>query len=278
MLDRRLWVVVLGLWAAGGCSDSSSSFDAALPDTRAPDSYRFQLDTSPVVLDGPTTATDGPVTTPDGPALGPEGGIPDGAPGVLRAPLKLTFESTNGGLTHNNKDWEWGKINFKSGTNCGSVTAVAPTAGKSGMGMWGTVLNDCHKGWGNADTITGTGSSTTCTNKDPNDDSILTLKVYIPSTYTYSSLIFYEWADVNYGYDWHEIRINGKVVKATPPNYKGGCRSGYTAPTGWVKQLIPLDFYVGKTVTITFHFMATKSVNQAGWYLDDMEVTAVKGP
>jgi hypothetical protein len=33
-----------------------------------------------------------------------------------------------------------------------------------------------------------------------------------------------------------------------------------------------LDSYVGKTVSITFHFYATTVVNYSGWYIDDLSI------
>ena len=51
---------------------------------------------------------------------------------------------------------------------------------------------------------------------------------------------------------------------------------GTGAPTtvAWEKQSISLSAHIGKTITVTFQFYATTSVQQAGWYLDDISVAS----
>jgi len=248
-------LISTGLLALAGCSDNTGAGkDHGLADFLSPDMYSWQLDT------GYVPSKD--AATPDAPT-------PDASSsGVKLAPFTQTFEKGTGGLTSNGKDWEWGQIKFKAGTNCGSPSsAVPPKAGQSGMGMWGTKLNDCHSPLGNEATASSGGS---CTNTNYMDDSILSLKVKIPSTFVLASLSFYEWRDVNYYFDWHEIRvINSKGVHKVVKKY---CDSSRTAPTAWKKVQVYLDTWIGQTITIQFHFMASKYVNYAGWYIDELSV------
>lgn len=277
----RRSLTALGALAAAlavtvGCSQSADFFwDGGAPDVRRPDQYPYWQDTGGggPVPDGPVTPKDGPVTpkdgtTGDGP-VGPQdkGPVPDKPfGGVLQAPFKLTFESDNGGLT-GTRDWEWGSVSFKAGSNCDGTSQNPPKAGQSGTKMWGTKLSDCYSPLDNAES---SGTAGACNNKTTSDDSVLTLKVSIPS-WTYASLVFYEWADINFPYDWYEIRVNGTVMPAKSPYYSAGCRTSAGA-FSWVKQRVVLDSYVGQTVTITFHFMATSVSQRAGWYLDDIAV------
>jgi len=243
-----------------GCGDRTSfRWDGGAPDLRRPDAYPFWQDTGSAgpLLDG---LGDG-MMPPRDHAVGP-----DMPAGVLQAPFKLTFENNNGGLT-GTRDWEWGAIQFKAGTNCDSSgSQQPPTAGHSGTRMWGTKINDCYSPLGNAASGRSAG---VCTNTNLSDDSVLTLKAAIPS-WSVASLVFYQWVDINFPFDWYEVRINGKVVAQTNA-YTSGCRGSSSPPT-WVKQRVVLDDYTGTTATITFHFMATKVVQVAGWYLDDVQV------
>lgn len=186
---------------------------------------------------------------------------------TLTAPLSLDFEATAGGLVGTG-DWEWGPIAFKPGPACqtGSKTfGVAPPSGHSGKGVWGTVLNDCYNGLGNASKVDD--KNVICTNVDPADDSILKLKVTVPASWTSAKLSYWSWEDVNSPYDWAEVRVNNKVAFQL-------CEGQYKAPTGWVQRTVDLSPYLSsKTLELGFHFMASAFVNHAGWYLDDLAIT-----
>ena len=244
-----------------GCSDDGQISRDLGGDLQRPDSYKYKQDTGYVPPDGgvDTFVKKDTVKPPDHGPRKPDQG--SGTP--ITAPFTLSFDQNKGNMT-GTKDWEWGKIAFVKGTNCDS-TPTAPKSGNSGMGVWGTKLNDCYTGLGN-NAKEGSG---TCNNVNPNDDSILSLKAKIPSTFTLASLIFYQWTDIFYYFDWHEIRI----IEGTNVNViRKYCLKDHTAPTKWVKETIYLDKYIGKTITIQFHFMASKSVNYAGWYLDDVSI------
>jgi hypothetical protein len=124
--------------------------------------------------------------------------------------------------------------------------------------MWGTVLDECYSPLGN--------NADPCQNADIHDDSVLNLKAKIPSTFTKARLSYWEWADYFLSFDWSEIRIDGKVLKQT-------CKGSLTTPPEWTKQIIDISSHIGQTITVSFHFMASGVVNQAGWYLDDIAIT-----
>jgi len=186
---------------------------------------------------------------------------------VLQVPLSLNFEAGKGGLV-GTKDWEWGtayKFNAKA-PGCDNPTP--PPKPHSGKGMWGTRLNRCYSPLGNSATSQ-SGSTAVCKNQNINDDSILRFRVKLPSGWPLISLYFYQWVDINYYFDWNEVRVHDGSGSKVLKQY---CFPKATKPTAWVKQELYLDKYAGKTVTISFHFMASQAVNNAGWYIDDLSV------
>jgi len=185
---------------------------------------------------------------------------------TLSAPLSLDFDGDCGGLGASG-DWECGKIQFSAGANCtlGSKTfGVPPTAGHSGSGMWGTVLNDCYSPLANNSKVDD--KAGTCTNMNVADDSVLSFKVALPGTWTSAKLTYWSWEDVNQPFDWAEIRVDKKVAWQM-------CEMSYTQPTAWTQRTVDLSAHVGKTVEIGFHFMASPYVNYAGWYIDDLSIS-----
>ena len=262
-----------------GCSDSSSAPDGSLDDMRWPDAHQYKLDRGTV-----TPVDQGAQDLPEVDLSPPDQftKLDQGAPVLIthQAPVKLTFEGNvtgqvgkSGGLI-GTKDWEWKPtIAFNKNHSKCDGSPTGPTKGKSGTGMWGTNINGCHSGLGND----ATNSSGTCTNKTITDDHILRFRVSIPGNWTLVDLVFYHWVDINYPHDWHEILIDDgtgvKPLKTKSDTVQGQyCKSTPTTPKDWVKENFYLDAYVGKTVTISFHFMDTTVVNKAGWYIDDLEV------
>jgi hypothetical protein len=176
---------------------------------------------------------------------------------TFTAPFSFDFENDCKGLAAM-EDWECGKFSFSAGANCdGSETP--PAAAHSGSFMWGTKLNDCYSPLGNADSA--------CSAVTTADDSILSFKVTIPSSWTKAELSYWSYLDVLTDYDWGELRIEGAAVKQL-------CKTGdYPEPPAWVKETVDLKPHIGKTVTVAFHFSATTVVNYAGWYIDDLAVS-----
>ncbi len=245
-----------------GCSDDGTIGRDLGGDLKKPDAFKYKQDTGYVRPDGGKPDMPVKQDTIKPPDKGPP--PPDQGSGVRTAPFTLNFDTDNGNLS-GTKDWEWGNVAFKKGKNCGTSAATGPSKGNSGMGLWGTKLNDCYSPLGN-NAKEGAG---TCSNVNPGDDSILTLKAFIPKSFTLASLVFYQWTDIFYSFDWHEIRV---IESGKTDIIRKYCLKDHTTPTKWVKETIYLDKYIGKTVTIQFHFMASTSVNYAGWYIDDLAI------
>jgi hypothetical protein len=185
---------------------------------------------------------------------------------VLTAPFSLDFEGSCQDLVATG-DWECGAINFSHGANCklgSKVFGVAPPQGHSGKGMWGTKLNDCHTAMGNNSKVDD--KAVICTNMNIGDDSVLKLRVDLPGSWSKATLTYWSWEDINSPHDWAEIRLDNKVA------YQH-CEASYSKPTAWVKRAVDLSQYVGATVEVAFHFMASQWVNYAGWYIDDLSVS-----
>ena len=188
---------------------------------------------------------------------------PDTKPSGPSTLFVLDFEKSNGGLK-GTKDWDWAKIAFKAGKNCDSKP-TPPKSGHSGMGVWGTRVNDCYSALNNA----ATADKKKCTNQVPADDSILNIKLTVPATYKSAALVFWEWRDIFYPYDWNEIRI---VDGGVPSVAQQDCYKAITPPTKWAQRKVNLTKYIGKTISVQFHFMASSVVNYAGWYIDDLSL------
>jgi hypothetical protein len=179
---------------------------------------------------------------------------------TFMAPLAFNFDSDCKGLAATN-DWACGTLAFSAGAAC-TAAAKGPTAGHSGSGAWGTVLNDCHSPLGNNAGYLG------CSNAAPNDDSILSFKVSLPGGWTKATLTYWAWEDLNIPNDWAEIRVSGSAVSAGQV-----CAGTPTSPTAWIQRTVDLTAHVGKTVQISFHMLASPVTNRAGWYIDDLAVS-----
>ena len=179
------------------------------------------------------------------------------APASFTAPLCWDFDSACQTLGATG-DWQCGAYAFSAGATCDAPAATsAPKAPRSGSGMWGTVLNSCHKPASNA--------SAPCANKNPYDDSLLYFAVTIPGTWKTATLTYWSWDDYFLPYDWSEVRVNGAVVGQT-------CKTK-ASTVAWTKRTVDLSKHAGKTVTVSFHFAASSAVNYSGWYIDDLSIT-----
>jgi hypothetical protein len=235
------------LLVLSGCNDSGGRRGDGGADRGTPDAPFVKLDQLPIWTDLIGRDAYAPDTAPD-----------FSVPSTLVAPFFVDFETDNGQLG-GTRDWEWGQLSFSAGANCDTTTYYPPTAAHSGTGMWGTKLNDCYSPLDNA--------KEACSNSDTEDDSVLTLMVQLPANLPNPRLTFWEWADYFLTFDWTEIRIDGVVVQQS-------CTGSLPAPPKWEKRSIDLKAYVGKTITVDFHFMASSVVNHAGWYIDDMAVNS----
>lgn len=258
MADRACGLLLLVV--ATGCASGELHPDARGGDRKRPREARAEMlapDDLPALPDQARDLRAPDLRAPDlrPPDLrSPDLRAPDTKPPAPQTLLSLDFENGVSGLTAT-KDWQWGILAFKAGSGCDSA-AKPPTACHSGTHCWGTVLNDCYNPLGNA--------NNSCSNQSSTDDSVLTLATTIPTSFKSARLTFWEWRDYFLPYDWAEVRVNGTVLYQDCTNY--------VAPTAWSKRTILLNGYLGKAVTITWHFMATTVVNHAGWYLDDVVI------
>jgi hypothetical protein len=135
---------------------------------------------------------------------------------------------------------------------------LPPPAPHGGKRLCGTGLKGCYSGKNSADDYQ------KCTNSTLADDSILTLKpLLIPPNLTQATLFYWSWEDIAGPHDWTEIRVNGQVAEQFCPKL-------YEFPSAWVQRAVDLTSYIGKAVTISFHFLADAETNLAGWFIDDL--------
>ena len=180
------------------------------------------------------------------------------APATFTAPISWDFDSSCQNLGKSG-DWQCGTLAFVAGKNCDALSGTdAPKNAVSGKGLWGTRLNDCHSPGSNA--------KTACSNANPYDDSMLYFAVSLPKTWSKATLSYYSFDDYFLPFDWSEVRINGKVVSQN-------CKGPKSSPVAWTPKNVDLSKYVGQTITVSFHFMASASVNHSGWYIDDLAIT-----
>ncbi len=158
------------------------------------------------------------------------------------------FETGDGGLVASGyPDWEHGPIGTQLLDIICTSTFTNTVGAHSGSQGWGTVLRDCYHNSG--------------------DTSVVSLTVDLSDpAYTGAELKFWHWWEVFTNFDFTFIRVNGQQVYLN---------NSQQLSTGWVQQTIDLTPFLGlSTVQIGFHLYATTVVNKAGWYLDDMEVSA----
>ncbi len=166
------------------------------------------------------------------------------APGYQPDPASgdfYDFEADDGGFT-GTVDWEWGTNYNWNGGACDGVSYPPPGA-FSGVGMWATVLNDCHANTGTF--------------------SILSFEADLTGQSS-AILQWWDWYDVFETFDYGEVYVNNTLVYDRA--------SSYIIPTAWEQHQADLTPFVGGVVDIEFRMFATTVVNRAGWYIDDVLV------
>lgn len=169
-------------------------------------------------------------------------------PGTTVTVYSNDFEAGDGGLVSGGfGDWQWGSTpNLLLGLTCTS-THTDPPGPYSGANGWATIVNDCY------------------TNAD--DTSTLTLTVDLSDpTFVGAQLDWAHWWEYFTNFDYGWVTVNGDQVYF---NDSQGLSSA------WGTHTVDLIDYVGlSSVEITYHLYATAVVNKAGWYIDDVSVTA----
>jgi len=160
------------------------------------------------------------------------------------------FESDNGGWVATATwdpvgDWEWGV--YDRDAYSGSYNP--PPAAYSGTHLWGTVLEGDYTNAGG--------------------DSFLS-RTFDFTGYSGVEMTWANWAEVFYEFDLAELYVNGDLL------YE---RTTSSPPADWEIETVDLSAYDGMAnVEIVFQLHATTVVNRAGWYIDDVMITAVPAP
>ncbi|GIW74716.1 MAG: hypothetical protein KatS3mg103_1238 [Phycisphaerales bacterium] len=123
-----------------------------------------------------------------------------------------------------------------------------PVGGFSGDYVWGTRIGQLHS---------------------PGADENLSQNFDFTGL-TDITLRFYEWIDSgSSSFDKASVRVNGDQLYLSD----GGPTSG------WREVILDLNGYAGlSSVDIVFNFTSTSVVERVGWYIDDVEITAVPAP
>ncbi len=161
------------------------------------------------------------------------------------------FEADNGGLVPvASGDWEYGDIPvIIAGTNCDNATFASPGGAHSGTKGWATMLNDCYR------------------NQTPSGFNTLNLNVDLSTTgFLSAKLNFAHWFAVFTSFDYLVITANGTEI------YRNDTLENSNT---WRETSVNLNPFLGQSsVTLSFKLWATTVVNRAGWYIDDVSVTA----
>ena len=116
------------------------------------------------------------------------------------------------------------------------------------------------------------GTSCLGTNLDglyPNSSNanVTSTQITIPSA-SYVELTFYEWFELESGYDFGYVEVfNGTVTQRLD------ARTG-TSGNEWRQTALNLTPYAGQTINLIFHFNSDASVPGAGWYIDNANIIA----
>ncbi|MBP8823650.1 MAG: hypothetical protein KBH07_08405 [Flavobacteriales bacterium] len=169
--------------------------------------------------------------------------------GITTVSLYSTdLETDDGSLTESGGgDWEYGDIPVViTGGNCGSSFA-SPGGAHSGTKGWGTVLDGCYNNLGAFSSLA------------------LTVDLSDPD-YVSAELSFAHWFEVFVNFDYIKVTANGIDI------YRNDTTED---SNGWLETHVDLLTFLGEpTVEIVFNLWASTVVNRAGWYLDDVAVTA----
>lgn len=161
------------------------------------------------------------------------------------------FETDDGGLVPSaGGDWEYGVIPVVMDSSECEYWHESPGGAHSGTHGWGTVLDNCHHNLGANSTLT------------------LTVDLSDPS-YQSAKLKFAQWYEVFVEFDYVHVAVNGNDAYMNDEiEYSGG----------WLEQEVDLSSHLGDpSVEIGFQLYASAVVALAGWYIDDVQVTACSG-
>jgi hypothetical protein len=160
------------------------------------------------------------------------------------------FEADGGGWTASgvNGDWERGIPVGADGAALGGFASSEPVGGFSGDFVWGTVIGGLH-GVGSDEQLSQTFDFTGLTD---------------------IAMSFQEWSDSGGStFDMASVIVNGDQLYLSDGD----------SMDAWREVVLDLNAYAGQSsVDITFNFTSTTVVERTGWYIDDVEITAVPAP
>lgn len=84
---------------------------------------------------------------------------------------------------------------------------------------------------------------------------------------SYVELSFYEWFELESGYDYGYVEVSGSG------NYRLDARTG-TSGNQWRQTALNLTQFAGQTIRLIFRQTSDISVPGAGWYIDDLNIIA----
>lgn len=183
---------------------------------------------------------------------------------TYEAPFMTDFEVSDGRLGALG-DWEYGELNWTA-EGCDSTNPTPPALNQGHISsqthMWGTILNGCYSNAENNQ-----GASVTCTSKTPEDDSILAFNVDLSkgcANATSATLKLWSHIYGPDGYDGAMIYINDVLDT--------GSRVCKGDSSGWNEYSVDLTQHIGDTARIEFHWYASTTKNNSGWYIDELAV------
>lgn len=178
-------------------------------------------------------------------------GMAQCAPGTTAVTVYFSdFEADDGGLVADPlTDWEHGEIPVViTGSNCDS-SPESPGGAYSGTNGWATNLDDCYM------------------NQQPSAFNTVDLVVDLSDPdFVSAELSMSHWFEVFTNFDYLVITANGAEI------YRNDTTEN---SNGWLTLRTSLTPFLGQaSVTLSFKLWATTVVNRAGWYIDDVRVTA----
>ncbi len=168
----------------------------------------------------------------------------------LTTPFETDLEPDDGGLSGGG-GWAWG-----------APSGSGNPGAHSGSNVWATVLSGDY-------------SSSADWNLD--------LNVAVPAGNP--ALTFWHWYAMESGYDGGQVRIStdsGSTWTVLTPdggypasNVNALSGPGYNGNSGgWIQARFGLSAYAGQNVRLRWHFASDGSVQDLGWYVDDIAVVA----
>lgn len=114
--------------------------------------------------------------------------------------------------------------------------------------------------------------------KGNNLDNSMSVKVDLTKAKT-AEFKFKAWYDIEQDWDYASVKVNGKTIKgnittAANPNEQNPGEGITGNSNGWVDASFDLSQFAGQTVTVELNYWTDPYTNLAGFYADDLVITA----